>query len=139
MNRALPALSLTVTLGAALSAAQQQSRETAPESSSSAAIFGGARASRMAFAHDGPMGDDEINLIKPGRNYGWPVISYGLDDSGRPVGSGDRQREGMEEPFLFWNPSRHPTGCEASRRLAHRHHQFTAGGMDDIQDTWSYR
>ncbi len=53
----------------------------------------------------GPMGGDEINIIEAGRNYGWPVISYGREYSNQPVGSGDRRLEGMEEPFLFWNPS----------------------------------
>ena len=58
----------------------------------------------------GPMGGDEINIIRPGRNHGWPVISYGSDYSGRSTGgsgpsTADRKREGMEEPFLYWNPS----------------------------------
>ena len=53
----------------------------------------------------GPMGGDEINIIEAGKNYGWPVISYGRDYTNQPVGSGERRREGMEEPFLFWNPS----------------------------------
>ena len=53
----------------------------------------------------GPMGGDEINIIEAGKNYGWPVISYGREYTNEPVGSGNRQREGMEEPFMFWNPS----------------------------------
>lgn len=53
----------------------------------------------------GPMGGDEINIIRPGRNYGWPVISYGRGYANQPIGSGERQRDGMEEPFLFWSPS----------------------------------
>lgn len=56
-------------------------------------------------AEHGPMGGDEINIIEAGKNYGWPVISYGREYSNQPVGSGYRQREGMEEPFMFWNPS----------------------------------
>jgi aldose sugar dehydrogenase len=54
----------------------------------------------------GPMGGDEINIIRAGRNYGWPVISYGAEYNGRPLGGrGARQREGMEEPFFYWSPS----------------------------------
>ena len=53
----------------------------------------------------GPMGGDEINIIEAGKNYGWPVISYGREYTNEPVGSGERRREGMEEPFMFWSPS----------------------------------
>lgn len=53
----------------------------------------------------GPMGGDEINIIEAGKNYGWPVVSYGRNYDNAAVGSGSRQRDGMEEPFLFWNPS----------------------------------
>ena len=60
---------------------------------------------------NGPMGGDEINIIKPGRNYGWPVISYGRAYNGDLTGdsSGPTTEQhsapGMEEPFMIWVPS----------------------------------
>ena len=65
---------------------------------------------------NGPMGGDEINIIRPGRNYGWPVVSYGRAYNGDPTGdtSGplttDHSAAGMESPFLFWVPSIAPSG-----------------------------
>jgi glucose/arabinose dehydrogenase len=65
---------------------------------------------------NGPMGGDEINIIKAGGNYGWPVVSYGRAYSGDPTGhtSGplttDHTAPGMEPPFLFWVPSIAPSG-----------------------------
>src|SRR5262245_60121271 len=65
---------------------------------------------------NGPMGGDEINIIKAGKNYGWPVVSYGRAYNGDPTGdtSGplttDNGAAGMEAPFLFWVPSIAPSG-----------------------------
>ena len=53
---------------------------------------------------NGPLGGDEVNILKPGANYGWPLVSYGRDYSGAPV-SRMRTMVGVEDPVLFWNPS----------------------------------
>jgi glucose/arabinose dehydrogenase len=53
---------------------------------------------------NGPLGGDEVNILRPGANYGWPLVSYGRDYSGAPV-SDRRTMEGVEDPVLFWNPS----------------------------------
>jgi glucose/arabinose dehydrogenase len=55
-------------------------------------------------AEFGPRGGDELNIIKPGKNYGWPVITYGTEYSGAKVGDGIQQKEGMEQPVYYWNP-----------------------------------
>lgn len=58
----------------------------------------------------GPRGGDEINVIRAGANYGWPVISYGTEYSGAPVGDGRTGQAGMEQPRYFWRPSIAPSG-----------------------------
>jgi glucose/arabinose dehydrogenase len=57
----------------------------------------------------GPQGGDELNLILPGRNYGWPTITYGrnYDDS---IITNERVRDGMEQPLKYWVPSIAPSG-----------------------------
>jgi glucose/arabinose dehydrogenase len=58
----------------------------------------------------GPQGGDEINLPKPGRNYGWPVITYGENYGGGKIGDGITAKAGMEQPLHFWVPSIAPSG-----------------------------
>lgn len=58
----------------------------------------------------GPKGGDEVNAPKAGRNYGWPVITYGREYSGLEVGEGIDTRAGMEQPLHYWVPSIAPSG-----------------------------
>ncbi len=63
------------------------------------------------WAHEhGPQGGDEINLIAPGHNYGWPVISHGENYGGGPIGSGRSAQVGMTQPLHYWVPSIAPSG-----------------------------
>lgn len=57
----------------------------------------------------GARGGDEVNLIERGANYGWPIISYGTHYSGARIGEGT-EREGMEQPMHYWDPSIAPSG-----------------------------
>jgi aldose sugar dehydrogenase len=58
----------------------------------------------------GPKGGDELNKVEKGKNYGWPVITWGIDYDGKPI-SEIQQKEGMEQPLRYWVPSIAPCGA----------------------------
>jgi len=59
--------------------------------------------SELWEAEFGPRGGDEINLVKPGKNYGWPVVTFGKEYWGPKIGEGTK-KEGMEDPIKQWTP-----------------------------------
>jgi aldose sugar dehydrogenase len=61
-------------------------------------------------AEFGPRGGDELNLIKAGKNYGWPIITYGIEYDGRKIGDSTQQKDGMEQPVYYWDPVLSPGG-----------------------------
>lgn len=61
-------------------------------------------------AEFGPQGGDELNRIVAGKNYGWPVITYGEEYGGGAVGEGITQKTGMEQPVYYWDPVLSPSG-----------------------------
>lgn len=63
----------------------------------------------LVTVEHGAQGGDEINYIRPGANYGWPVISYGRHYSGQPIGVGT-SAPGLEQPAFYWDPSMAPSG-----------------------------
>jgi glucose/arabinose dehydrogenase len=65
---------------------------------------------RFWMHEHGPQGGDEINVPQPGRNYGWPVITYGENYGGGPIGEGITRKAGMEQPLHYWVPSFAPSG-----------------------------
>jgi len=60
----------------------------------------------------GPQGGDEINIARKGKNYGWPIISYGVNygPAKTPITGGETQRPGMEQPLYYWDPVIAPSG-----------------------------
>jgi glucose/arabinose dehydrogenase len=64
---------------------------------------------RLWVAEMGPRGGDELNLIAPGKDYGWPVIGYGEEYSGQPIHE-STQAPGMEQPVYYWDPVVSPSG-----------------------------
>jgi glucose/arabinose dehydrogenase len=65
---------------------------------------------RLWTVEHGPKGGDELNLPQAGKNYGWPVITYGIDYSGQVIGEGITKQDGMEQPVYYWDPVIGPSG-----------------------------
>ncbi|WP_430765530.1 PQQ-dependent sugar dehydrogenase [Roseateles paludis] len=65
---------------------------------------------RLWVSEHGPQGGDELNLIRPGLNYGWPVITHGENYGGGKIGEGLTSKDGMEQPVVQWTPSIAPSG-----------------------------
>ncbi len=65
---------------------------------------------RLWAAEHGPRGGDEINEVEKGKNYGFPVIGYGRDYTGKPINNDKTAQPGMEQPVYFWTPDIAPGG-----------------------------
>jgi glucose/arabinose dehydrogenase len=68
------------------------------------------RTGRLWENEHGPRGGDELNIIEKGKNYGWPVITHGIDYPGTAIGEGITHKEGMQEPAYYWDPVIAPSG-----------------------------
>src|SRR5690606_10726055 len=67
---------------------------------------------RFWIVEHGPRGGDELNLIERGKNYGWPIQSYGLEYSGDPVRDASTAPGGFEQPEYYWDPVIAPSGAQ---------------------------
>jgi len=65
---------------------------------------------RLWTIEHGPQGGDEINITAAGKNYGWPVITYGENYGGGQIGDGITSKAGLEQPLHYWKPSIAPSG-----------------------------
>lgn len=85
------------------------------------------------WAHEhGPQGGDEVNVIKKGKNYGWPTITYGAEyGSGDPIGEGVKKK-GMEQPLYYWDPSIAPSGMAFYQGKVYEHWQDTSSDRQHL-------
>jgi glucose/arabinose dehydrogenase len=58
----------------------------------------------------GARGGDEINIARPGKDYGWPAIAYGIEYDGKPITGNMTAKSGMEQPVYYWDPVIAPSG-----------------------------
>src|SRR5262249_23639581 len=68
------------------------------------------RTGELWTSEHGPRGGDEINVIRRGANYGFPVIGYGREYNGKPINADRTAQAGMEQPVYFWTPDIAPAG-----------------------------
>ena len=68
------------------------------------------RTGRLWEHEHGARGGDELNIIEKGKNYGWPVVTRGIDYPGKSIGEGVVKKAGMEEPVYYWDPVIAPSG-----------------------------
>lgn len=67
---------------------------------------------RLWTVEHGPRGGDEVNRPEAGKNYGWPLITYGIEYSGARIRNADSQRAGLEQPVYYWDPVIAPSGAQ---------------------------
>ena len=67
---------------------------------------------RFWLVEHGPRGGDELNLIEKGKNYGWPVVTYGQEYSGKAISGSVTAREGFQQPVYYWDPVIAPSGAQ---------------------------
>ncbi|MEX2570462.1 MAG: PQQ-dependent sugar dehydrogenase [Gemmatimonadota bacterium] len=67
---------------------------------------------RLWTVEHGPRGGDELNLIHGAVNYGWPIVTYGIEYSGDPIADAVTQREGFQQPVYYWDPVIAPSGAQ---------------------------
>jgi glucose/arabinose dehydrogenase len=69
-------------------------------------------AGRLWVVEHGTRGGDELNLIEKGKNYGWPLVAYGEEYSGRPIAGAVTSKAGYEQPVYYWDPVIAPSGAQ---------------------------
>ena len=67
---------------------------------------------RLWEVEHGARGGDELNLVTKGKNYGWPLVAYGIEYSGQPIPDAVTARSGFEQPVYYWDPVIAPSGAE---------------------------
>lgn len=82
----------------------------------------------------GARGGDEVNRIAAGKNYGWPIITYGIEYDGNTIGEGKTQAGGMEQPIYYWDPVVSPSGMifYSKGNIAEWENNLFIGGLSSM-------